>query len=123
MSQGASQLKDRLVDVVFGSADEACKVPSQPVRFGRKHWLAQHRWLEPAIGVVALLGVGVIYGLSFEVVTAALAWTMLALWGAILTGAVMLWIRRPCTVLRLPAHAIVVWIAGIAIAAAAGLGK
>jgi hypothetical protein len=93
------------------------------VRFGRKHWLAQHRWLEPAFGFVALLGVGVIYGLSFEIVRPAFAWTMLALWVVILASAVTLWIRRPCTVLRLPAHAIVVWIACIAVAGAAGLGK
>jgi len=114
-------LSQRLLDLTLGSAAETCSVPAQPVRFGRKHWLAQHRWLEPAVGLVALLAVGAVYVLGFVILRRAAAITMMGVWVAFFVGGLVLRVLRPCTVLRLPIHALLVWLLVVATAGATGI--
>jgi hypothetical protein len=114
-------VRARLVDLLVGSAAETCAVPSEPVPFGRKHWLAQHRWLEPVVGLVALLPVGALYALGFGVLTRAAAVALMVVWAAFLAGGLVLRVRRPCTVLRLPVHALLLLVVVLATAGATGL--
>jgi hypothetical protein len=85
--------------------------------------MAQHRWLEPAIGLAALLGTGRLYLLGFDVLNETAALALLGVWAAYVVGGAVLWLRRPCTVLRLPAHAVLVWIAVVATAGVTGIAK
>lgn len=114
-------LRDRLVDVLIGSESETCVVPAEPVRFGQKYWLAQHRWLEPAVGLAALLPVGGVYALGFGLLDTPVAVGLMAIWVAFVAGGLVLRVRRPCTVLRLPIHALVLWLLVVLAAGALGL--
>lgn len=117
----AMPLKDRLVDVVVGSEAHACDPPVAPVRFGQRYWLAQHRWLEPAIGLAALLPVGVVYALGFVVLDRPAAWGLMGVWALFVAGGLVLRVVRPCTVLRLPVHALLVWLLVVLTAGSTGL--
>lgn len=114
-------LRQRLVDLTVGSAQESCAVPAEPVRFGQRFWLAQHRWLEPAVGIAGLLAVGAVYALGFSVLSRPAAVCLMAVWVAFVVGAVALRFLRPCTVLRLPIHALLVWLLVVGTAGASGL--
>ncbi len=114
-------LARRLLDLAVGSEVDTCTPPVEPVRFGQKHWLAQHRWLEPVVGLVALLPVGAVYALSFAVLTPAAAITLMAVWVAFVVAGLVLRVVRPCTVLRLPIHALALWLLVLLTAGPAGL--
>jgi hypothetical protein len=114
-------LREKLVDLTIGSTAETCTPPSEPVRFGQKHWLAQHRWLEPVVGLAALLPVGVVYALGFLVLTRPAAIGLMAVWVAFVVGGLVLRVVRPCTVLRLPIHALLVWLLVLVTAGSTGL--
>ena len=116
-------LRERLVDLTIGSAAETCTPPAEPVRFGQRHWLAQHRWLEPVVGLVALLPMGLLYALTFVVLRPAAAWSLMAVWVLLFGGGLVLRVLRPCTVLRLPVHAMLVWLLVVATAGATGLTR
>jgi hypothetical protein len=114
-------LRERFVDLTIGSSSETCTPPTEPVRFGQKYWLAQHRWLEPAIGLAALLPVGAVYALSFMVLVRPAAVAMMLVWLAFVVGGLVLRVVRPCTVLRLPVHALLLWLLVLLTAGATGL--
>lgn len=114
-------LSRRLLDLTVGSAAETCSVPAQPVCFGQKHWLAQHRWLEPVVGLVALLPVGLVYALGFVVLKRPAAITLMGIWALFFLGGLVLRVLRPCTVLRLPIHALLVWLLVVLTAGPTGL--
>ncbi len=114
-------VKERLIDFTVGSTAETCSPPAEPVRFGRKYWLAQHRWLEPVVGLTALLPVGAVYLLSFAVLTPVAAAGLMVLWCAFVAGGLVLRVRRPCTVLRLPIHALLVWLLALSLGGLLGL--
>jgi hypothetical protein len=114
-------LREKLIDLTLGSAAESCTPPTDPVRFGQKYWLAQHRWLEPVIGLVALLPVGIVYALGFLVLSRVAAFGLMAIWVAFVAGGLVLRVLRPCTVLRLPIHALLVWLIVVLTAGATGL--
>jgi hypothetical protein len=114
-------LRERLIDITIGSAEDHCDVPTEPVTFGQRYWLAQHRWLEPVIGIVTLVPIGLIYALGFEVLTSTAAWALMGVWSLFVVGGIVLRVLRPCTVLRLPIHALLVWILVIATAGVTGI--
>lgn len=114
-------LRERIVDLAIGSAAETCTPPAEPVGFGQKYWLAQHRWLEPVVGLLALLPVGVVYALGFMVLTRPAAVALMAVWVGFVVGGLVLRVVRPCTVLRLPIHALLVWLLVLLTAGVTGL--
>ena len=93
------------------------------MRFGQRYWLAQHRWLEPLIGLVALLPVGAVYAAGFLVFARTAAVVLMAVWAAFVVVGLVLRVVRPCTVLRLPIHALLVWLLVVRTAGLTGLGK
>ena len=111
----------RLMDLLIGSEADACTPPTQKVAFGRRYWLAQHRWLEPAVGLAALLPVAAVYALAFQVLQRPAAWALAAVWVAFAAGGLVLRTVRPCTVLRLPIHALIVWLVVVGTAPLTGL--
>lgn len=114
-------MRERLFDLFIGSTAQACAPPTEPVRFGQKHWLAQHRWLEPVIGLAALVPVGVVYALGFTVLVRPAAIGLMAVWAAFVILGLVLRVTRPCTVLRLPIHALVVLLLVVLTASATGI--
>jgi hypothetical protein len=116
-------LRESLLDLTIGSAAETCTPPTAPVRFGQRYWLAQHRWLEPAIGLAALLPVGVVYAAGFLVLTQTAAVALMAVWALFVLAGLVLRVVRPCTVLRLPIHSLVVWLLVVGTAGMTGLAK
>ena len=116
-------MRHRLFDAVIGCVDDACEVPVQPVRFGQRGWLAQHRGLESALGIGALLAVGWLYVLGFVVLSTPAAVATAAMWLVFTVGAVVMRNRRPCTVLRMPIHLLAVWIMLVAASGPLGIGS
>jgi hypothetical protein len=116
-------LRASLLDLTLGSSAETCTPPETPVRFGQQYWLAQHRWLEPLIGLAALLPVGAVYAAGFLVLTQTAALGLMAVWVLFVVGGLVLRVVRPCTVLRLPIHALLVWLLVVGTAGATGLSK
>jgi hypothetical protein len=116
-------LRESFVDLTLGSSADTCTPPEAPVRFGQKYWLAQHRWLEPLIGLVALLPVGAVYAAGFLVLTQTAAVALMAVWALFVAGGLVLRVVRPCTVLRLPVHALLVWLVVVGTAGITGLSK
>jgi hypothetical protein len=114
-------LKHRLLDITVGLADDSCEVPEEPVAFGQRYWLAQHRWIEPLVGLVALVPIGGLYALGFQVLSPAAAWVLMGVWVAFLAGGLVLRVVRPCTVLRLPVHALLLWVLVLATSGATGI--
>lgn len=114
----------RLFDTVFGDAPGNCTPPpSEPVRFGQKYWLAQHRWLEPVVGYVGLAVALGAYLLAFQVLRRPAAFALLGIWVLFAAGAVYGRVRRPCTVMRLPVHALIVFVAAVALAGPLGIAR
>ena len=113
----------KLAWTLFGDPPGNCTVPpSEPVRFGQKHWLAQHRWLEPVIGYAGLAVALVVYLLAFQILNRPAALVLLSVWALFTTGAIYGHTRRPCTVMRLPIHALIVVVAAIGLAGPLGIG-
>jgi hypothetical protein len=118
-----TSLRAKVLTLLLGSPDESCAVPEQPVRFGRRHWLAQHRWLEPLVGLLGLGAVGGLYVAGFSVLAPLPATLLMASWAVLFLAGLVLRLRRPCTVLRLPIHALLLWILVVATASTTGLSS
>jgi hypothetical protein len=104
----------RLIDRV--REEPHCAVDATPVPFGRRGWLAQHRWLEPAVGISLLLPVGVLYLLSASTVGRSIDVVLAVVWLGFVGVGWSLRRLRPCAVLRFPAYALVAWLAIMAVA-------
>jgi hypothetical protein len=87
-----------------------CDVAAAPVGFGQRGWLAQHRWLEPAIGLLLLLPVGALFVISAEAVGRPTEIALGVVWAGFVGVGIALRQLRPCAVLRFPAYALVVWL-------------
>jgi hypothetical protein len=90
--------------------DSRCAVDAPAVRFGQPGWLAQHRWLEPAIGIALLVPVGWLYLLSASIVGRSIDVVLAAAWLGFLAAGLALRRTRPCAVLRFPAYALALWL-------------